>query len=193
MWVDRYEGLIAFLGLAGRVDGRKKLHKAVYLAQELGFPGLEENFDYHWFGPYSETLACELGEMALLRIVKEDKGTTPAGYPTYVYELANEARERFVESIKRVDHFRPAVRQLMQEDARFLELVATMYFFMKHGYSPDEAFREVKERKAEQNYTEAERRKAEAFLEQIRRLFEEAKSHGAIQGGGRAEARPREA
>lgn len=70
MWVDRYRGLASFLGLAGTVTGRKKLQKAVYLAQQMGFPGLEERFDYHHFGPYSEALAAELGELQILRVAR---------------------------------------------------------------------------------------------------------------------------
>ncbi len=175
MWLDRYRGLVVFLGLAGRVTGRKKLQKAVYIAQELGFPGLEEPFDYHWFGPYSESLACKLGELALLGVVSEREGVTQGGYPTYTYELKEEARKHFSEDVRRASAFQSAIRRLMDEDARFLELVATMRYFMKHGYDLVSAFQEVKSRKPDQNYTEADRQRAEMFLRDIVPLFDQAR------------------
>lgn len=172
MLVNSYSGLASFLGLAGTITGRKKLQKAVYLAKELGFPGLDERFDYHWFGPYSEGLAAEVGELVLLGAVSEDEYRTPGGYPTYSYTLTDRARTLFAEKIKAVSRYQDGVRMLLQYDPRFLELAATLHFFLRSGYAPEEATREVQVRKAEQDYSRDECEKAVGFLKELKRAFQ---------------------
>ncbi|HHV78455.1 MAG TPA: hypothetical protein GXX40_02360 [Firmicutes bacterium] len=120
--------LIHYLG--GRVDGRKKLQKLVYLSQQNGGP-FQESFEYHPFGPFSEQLANELEEMKALGLVRETRESTSFGC-RYQYELT-EAGQALIESSasSSLEPFKELVAELGKYDARRLELKATILFLVQ--------------------------------------------------------------
>jgi len=166
-----YSGLVSLLGIAGEIKGRKKLQKVVYLAKKAGFPGLNQSFDYHWYGPYSDALTAEINELVLLGGVSEEKQQTSGGYATYSYTLTKKVRDYFADDIQAARPFQPGIELLVKEDARFLELAATIHFFMQSGYDREDALQEVRARKSDQKYSESECRKALRFLEDLVETF----------------------
>jgi hypothetical protein len=80
--------------MIGKVEGRKRLQKTVYILQQMGFP-FSEDFEYGHFGPYSTTLAAELEVLKLNHLVQETSqdyshGTEYAYAPTEELEKALE-------------------------------------------------------------------------------------------------------
>lgn len=155
--LDKYAMLMVLLDSVGEVQGRKKLQKVVYLLQEAGYP-FDEDFSYHLFGPYSETLATEIDELKSLGLVQERQMPTPAGYTQYVYSLTETGRQyahRFRDQLQ-VSGLAELARKLIKHDARTLELVATLAFLQRMGYAEDEATRLVRAFKREQRYKDDE-------------------------------------
>lgn len=68
----------------GRIEGRKRLQKIVYLLQQSGFP-FREAFEYGHYGPYSTELADELEMLEMNELVRASTTATMAG-DCYVYE-----------------------------------------------------------------------------------------------------------
>src|SRR3989344_3645494 len=72
---------IAYLiDLCGKVEGRTRIQKIVYILQYLGYP-LNEDFSYSYFGPYSDDLRTEIDMLTSTGMLQE----TLQG-ATYVYE-----------------------------------------------------------------------------------------------------------
>lgn len=170
--MESYRGIASLLGVTGKVSGRKKLQKLVYLAKEMGFPYLEQPFDYYLYGPYSESLANQIQELVVLGGVVEERSSTMHGHKTFAYSLTSIAHRYFREDIESVEHLRPGIELLMDRDARFLELVATLRFLLKSGLDQEEAVIEVRTRKQDQAYREDECREALAFLDQLSAAFQ---------------------
>ena len=116
----------------GRVDGRKKLQKMIYIAKALGYP-LREDFTLYWYGPHSHELTAELRRMDELNILSEDKpdfsyvfeltenGKTFLTYceTDIVEEMGSETLNKMVELFRDLSHFNPSE----------LEILATLFYF----------------------------------------------------------------
>lgn len=165
MFDDRYDGIVGFFGIVQTLTGRKKLQKAIYLAKEHGFPGLRSRFEFHWYGPYSEMLANEVQELVQLGVLSEEQ--VPMGYPTYRYALDSSASDLFQAQINGACKHRDLVQKIMERPARFWELAATLHYFVRDGYSQEEAAMEVQRVKADKNYTEDQIQSAWTFLQEL--------------------------
>lgn len=155
--LGKYAMLMALLHSVGEVQGRKKLQKLVYLLQEAGYP-FEEDFSYHLYGPYSETLAAEIDELKLLGLLQEREAPTPGGYTQYVYSLSEQGRRyarRFRDQL-RLPGLEELARKLTEHGARTLELMASLAFLKRMGYPDAEASRYVRAIKPEQRYRDQE-------------------------------------
>jgi uncharacterized protein YwgA len=134
-----YRPLTQLLTLAGEVRGRKKLQKMVFIAQRLGYP-FSEPFDLHVWGPYSDLLAVKLKEMTDWGFARETELPGPAGNTHYVYTPgANAARalEGAQESPKARERLSGLVVHLNNQDATFLEGVATVMYLRAKGMADD--------------------------------------------------------
>ena len=49
---QRKKMILELVNKCGKIEGRTKFQKIVYILQNLGVP-FEEKFTYHYFGPYS--------------------------------------------------------------------------------------------------------------------------------------------
>jgi hypothetical protein len=159
--LEHYAHLAHFLEACGAVEGRKKLQKMVYLAKRLGFP-LTEPFSYHHYGPYSERLSTEIGEMVFYGLVTEEVVGTSRGYKTYRYALTEKGRQ-----LTRQNPFPPShglLAAINKHDSRFLKLSATLDYLMEDGLSAEEAAAKVLELKAEQHYSSDELNRAFQYL-----------------------------
>ena len=163
MFGDQYSGIVGFFGIVRALEGRTKLQKSIYLAKEHGFPGLWERFDFHRFGPYSETLANEVQELVQLGILTERKVSDT--HPMYAYELNESAFQYFEEYIAAARQYRELASYIVKEDVRSLELAATLLYFTRNGYSRVQAEREVTRVKAERQFTQVEMDRAWSFLD----------------------------
>ena len=81
--LDRLQRLVEAAG--GTVDGRKKLHKLVYLCQRSG-TDLGQAFQFHMYGVYSPSLAQDVDAATAWGLLKEK----PSAGGTYKIRLLSE-------------------------------------------------------------------------------------------------------
>jgi hypothetical protein len=131
----------------GELVGRTRLQKVVYLTQLAGF-GVEFDFEYRHYGPFSEDLATGMEIAAGLHVVDEEEKRADWGGWYSIYRAT--ARTPMVESPGR-SSFVAAAAQI---GAIELELAATAAFlYAKEGIVPPvgdpwEATRQLKPDKA---------------------------------------------
>src|SRR5699024_8869158 len=137
--------MLKMFAVAGRIRGRKKLQKMVYLLSTAGTP-FHYKYQYYHFGPYSAELQTEIGDLVdqqLLTETNEDQA--------YVYELTEQGRlylERLQKQAKYEDQLDPQLIHLLTEQSSpFLEIVSTYAFLLRSGDQPAEARRKAAELK----------------------------------------------
>jgi uncharacterized protein YwgA len=125
---------------AGVVRGRKKFQKIVFIAQQLGYP-FGESFDLHVWGPYSEVVAMKLKEMTDWGFAREEVLPGPAGNHLYVYGPGPNAQAALV-GAPDPDPTLPGLTRLVahlnEQDATFLEGVATALYLRSKGFTDAE-------------------------------------------------------
>ncbi len=132
---------LALIALAlqstGRIEGRTKLQKILYLANLCGWNALD--FKYHNYGPYSDTLASELENMRNNGWVEEREIGTSQDRVLYTYSLSresariatsliNKVRDMSQRDDKMVSRSRGLVKQLNEFTSDELEIMATLIF-----------------------------------------------------------------
>lgn len=159
--LNDYYSIIELLRIAGEIEGRKKMQKIVYILKSLGANFIED-FYFHYYGPYSDTLTVKLEELKSMNIIEEIKDESGA-FPKYTYRLKIEDND-----IKNgLEKYRSLIDILNGQNARFLELVATVIYFNQEGYSREEICEKVKIVKSEKNYTDDEIDSVFDFLKRI--------------------------
>jgi len=118
--LQKLSDLIAAVG--GMVEGRKKLHKLVYLCQAAGTE-FSQDFIFHFYGVFSPTLAADLDRAKAWDLLTEteSKGT---------YVIASTARA----DAEGAEDFTVA-RKLAGESAKVLEVLSTIVYLQDAGYS----------------------------------------------------------
>lgn len=120
--------LINFGG--GQIEGRKKIHKIVYIIQQLANP-FQPPYEFRWnyYGVYSEDLAGELSIGEFFGILRE----TPImeyGYRTYAIEVADETNHSVIAGDERLKRL---VAYLNSKEPRLLEVLSSIMFFENEG------------------------------------------------------------
>jgi uncharacterized protein len=134
------DSVVALVKLnGGRIVGRTRLQKTVYLLESCGVD-LGFDFDYHHYGPYSEDLSIASSDAVALGLI-EMQWHNAYGNEYAVFTTVAEPETKL--SRKAGD----ALKILDQYDAVTLELAATVDFLERNGY-PETAWEEMSRRKA---------------------------------------------
>lgn len=121
----------------GKIDGRKKLQKIVYLLQQMGHEGdFPQEFGYLHYGPYSRQLSSEVdylssGDDGLLHEEEMPAGTNRSYSYTPREELSDLLEELKVDQSP--DWKRAAV-DLARRDAQELEAISTIVYLRGLGF-----------------------------------------------------------
>jgi len=167
--------LLALLDRLGGVQGRKKLQKLVYIAKLDGLP-LEDDFFFHYYGPYSSGLASRVDQLVESeQLAETTRALAVAEGVEYGYQ-ANDAAREFLESIRPSvpKEFGEAMERgigraaaLKNHDVFQLELASTLLYWLNKGHSWEEAEAITERRKkADRNsraFTEARQIAAEVW------------------------------
>lgn len=139
---DLVVAIIALNG--GKLVGRTRLQKVVYLLHQCGLDG-DLEFDYDKFGPFSADLARATDVAKFLKRINEVKKT---GYHEVPYSefTTNEPPPDRVGNLS-ADDVRKALRRMNKYSAVDLELAATMAFLTEYGVSPEDIVPTVKKLK----------------------------------------------
>jgi uncharacterized protein YwgA len=116
----------------GRISGKTRLQKTTYFLESRG-AGYGFEFDYHYYGPYSEDLTVatlDAAALALIEIVAEP-ATLGSSYSVFV------AREPQSDRTNATSRLREILGKLAKYDTTSLELAATVDFLTKNGCASD--------------------------------------------------------
>lgn len=129
--VERLEKLeLFFQWVGGEIAGRKRLHKLIYLSQELGFDFGQE-FIFHYYGVYSPSLSRDLGLAQLWNLIEESDVERDFGVE-YNYKLVE---NNSIESNGYNEEIKNKIILLAQQPATVLEVLSTIIFLDRKGYS----------------------------------------------------------
>lgn len=139
--------LLELLDRLGGVRGRKKLQKLVYIAKLVGIP-IEDDFYFHYYGPYSSELASRVDQLVEQKLLLETKRElTVADGVEYGYDVTGKWREQLDSIRPRVpDEFRRSLERgitraeaLKGRDVFELELASTLLYWRDKDHTWDEA------------------------------------------------------
>ena len=144
---ERTYRLIKLFEKSGSVAGRKKLQKIVYVLQSLGYSyGMD--YTYCHYGPYSSQLQFEVDRLAEKGLIDERLFCH-----TYQYSITKDGQElvKFLDEKKvgtdRIEVPEDLLRELIKQDAQFLELVATIIYVKNLGYDSEKTEQKLRELK----------------------------------------------
>lgn len=161
--LDDHAKVLTVLQHAGEIVGRKKLQKMLFILKKLNFP-FREKYAFHFFGPYSEELTLQIEELDNLGFIEEVK-EKQGGYHQYRYQLS-ESGQQFLENFEfKLPELEDLVSFLNEQSSRFLELVATAFYF--DHLDELENREKIKTVKAKQRFTEDELDQAFEFMKQL--------------------------
>ena len=131
---------------AGRVSGRLRLQKAIYLLQVVGVPaGLPYGFRH--YGPYSDDLKAVVDQLRDLELVTEKVSLTSGGDTTYEYEPTDNGRLITRVQPADIDSYASVGRRIAArvngENARSLELAATYFWVVRSALDAEDAWNVV--------------------------------------------------
>jgi uncharacterized protein len=130
----------------GRIVGRVRLQKMLYLLDRLG---LESGFayEYHHYGPYSSDLAEAVEDAIAFGLIRErHERRASDGVPYSIFELTTADLDASPGALD-LDNTRVALGRMQAEPATILELAATIDW-LKTRECVDDWQRELGRRKA---------------------------------------------
>lgn len=155
---------LRFFKEVGGVKGRKKIHKMIYLLQQMGY---EFNCEYAYchYGPYSSQLQMILDRMSINEMLNE----CVINNNCYEYSITDYGTQlcAMLEREEIVNEFKvplKTIELLNKKDASLLELASTIVFVRNASYSLEEEYNKIKELKPRliDRYDEAK-----IFLEEL--------------------------
>ncbi len=157
----------------GKIDGRVKLQKIVYLLSAMGYQLPYRDFHVRHYGPFSPRLAAALDFLVSVGVVTEHP--VPVGEESQRYDY--ETSPRYSDSLAEYVHVpvpegRPALEavgaQLARCDRPTLEITATMHYLHdQEGRSDDALTRELAALKGHLPDFEAKAREATQLLQEL--------------------------
>jgi len=163
MLLKEYFKLAKVFSYCEKIEGRKKLQKIIYILKEMGYPFYEE-FDFHFYGPYSEQLTLEIEALKDLEIIKEER-EDDSGWVKYIYRITENGKEwaKFCED-ERLNNEYKIIKILNDKSARELELIATIIYFKE--LSKNLIIEKINTLKADKNYSIDEIENAIKFVKE---------------------------
>ncbi|TWT63031.1 hypothetical protein [Rubinisphaera italica] len=133
--------LATLLSWTGPLQGRKRLQKVVFLLHCAKFPTNAE-FILHHYGPYSRDVAQTSDALVEINVIEESGGAPPIGNG-FCYKLTDRGNQLLQNTqspqIEEMLKFQSLANELVKENLWYLELGATIAFFMQEGEDVDNA------------------------------------------------------
>lgn len=143
---DREATILTVLSLfpLGRVQGRLKLQKAIYVLKSLGVP-LRESFSFRYYGPYSDSLRAVLDVLESQELVQESVLLYPNGTKRYDTEITSKGRD-LAKRAPPLEHalVQEVVRLIDGQQPQVLELAATFLWFQSGEHDPETTWEHVR-------------------------------------------------
>lgn len=115
----------------GKLTGKTRLQKTAYFLEEFGL-GDEADFEYYYYGPYSEDISAATDDAKALGYISSEWNYTKAGTEFAIFrskiDVPNAEDDPYIRMILGI---------LDKYDAVSVELAATADFLSKNGYKDD--------------------------------------------------------
>lgn len=131
---EREDVVTAVIAAAsGKLTGRVRLQKVVYLLDQLGLKS-GFSYEYHHYGPYSAELASATEDAKAFELIKEEfdfRGSDGAQYSIFTTNLAATSKPGALGRLK-ADRAQQLLQILGTQNATVLELAATIDWLWRH-------------------------------------------------------------
>jgi uncharacterized protein YwgA len=128
------QAVIAAAG--GRIVGRIRLQKIIFLIDQLGFES-GFTYSYYHYGPYSEELARAIASAKIFHIIEETYEHRVADGASYsVFSVEKILDSKYIKKINSSDHIRSGLSILNRQNSTVLELAATIYWVKNFENQP---------------------------------------------------------
>ena len=131
MLKESFKRLLELVAVNGKIEGRKKFQKLVYILKQKGFE-FKEAYTYYYYGPYSSTLQMEIDFLVESGLLREEQVGE-----TYEYTLSNE----FGELEGKYDAHKQFIHYLNDKPARILELISVFFYLEDKGYQDEDVIK----------------------------------------------------
>jgi uncharacterized protein YwgA len=126
--------LMRFFQTIGKIDGRIKLQKVIYILQEKGCD-FDLYFKYALYGPYSADLQLEIDFLKKIKFLKEEKSDGN----NYKYVL----NDKFHSDLPKLDEkYLDLISLLLSKESQLLEVTSTIYYLKNQRYDSDISIKE---------------------------------------------------
>jgi len=139
--IERMMRLLQLFELAGgQLDTRIKIQKIAYLLAVSNVPGFRaDDFQYHYYGPYSRNISNALQQAVAFGFLQEEhEGGEDSRYEKYSYKLSSTAAEFINAGVIDDQKFTEIVNICKGAHWRTLELSATVRFLEREGIADRE-------------------------------------------------------
>lgn len=137
---EEYDMICLTVSECGRVEGRKRFQKIVYVSKELGLP-FHETFEWNMFGPYSSELSSEINSLCEMNLLHEDLIDSEYHYwlseegESYLKSRIPGLEDRYGKEC--VELFGRVFSIFNEYDSQELEKTASVHFLSARDYAED--------------------------------------------------------
>ncbi len=128
----------------GKIEGRKKIQKIIYIIQQLSSP-FSNPYEYRWnyYGVFSEELASEIHMGQAFGILGESY-KEEYGYRTYIIEATDSSNSSDIGANVQLNN---VIRFLASKEPRILEVISSIMYFQNKGLDKEEVENKLRELK----------------------------------------------
>ena len=126
---DKLVAMFAYVG--GTIQGRKKLHKLIYLLQEMG-EDFDQDYTFHNFGVFSPSLANDLDNGVSHHVFSEVEGIDGPGYTIRLEEKFLKHPEGFASLLQ--ENSKKLLNELAEKQPQLLEALSTIVYLSQSYY-----------------------------------------------------------
>ena len=123
-----------FDAIGGEIDGRKKIHKIIYLCQKKGIV-FGQDFIFHYYGVFSPGLSSDLQQAEQWGIIEEKQIEHSWGISYSLKLKEADQNENYQEDILKHKDF---ITRIAKEKASVLEVLSTIVYLFHEGYSNED-------------------------------------------------------
>lgn len=133
MFTNNSNSLMQLFSLVGKIEGKIKLQKVIFILQEKKIINFELDYKFAQFGPYSESLQIELEYLSKIGFLKETSTSD-----SYTYEL-NEQFPIKINVNEEIANNKDLIFSLIQQESQLLEVTSTIYYLKARHYKENKS------------------------------------------------------
>lgn len=129
---------------------KKRIQKMIYLCKTLGYP-FDEDFTYHYYGPYSFELASEIDNLVELKMLEQTENKKEMGSLFKITKDGREIVKREIGVIAAGEYSKlfKLIKEMNGKSPGFLEVVSTIEYLRASNYDNSSILTKINELKSD--------------------------------------------